>query len=74
MIEKPTPKRRWVKPLLAVSLICNMLIIGVVAGIVIDNRGKDRGLLSKRTMSTSRIHYGRDNWHWIRQSSRKGCV
>ncbi len=43
MTEKPTPKRRWVKPLLAVSLICNMLIIGVVAGIVIDNRGKDRG-------------------------------
>jgi len=43
MSEQPTPKRRWLKPLLAVSLICNMLIIGIVAGFAIANAGGPRG-------------------------------
>lgn len=43
MSQQPTPKRRWVKPVLAISLICNMLIVGIVAGFVVSNSGGKRG-------------------------------
>ncbi|MBT8415222.1 MAG: periplasmic heavy metal sensor [Boseongicola sp.] len=37
MSEQSPPKRRWVMPLLAVSLVVNMLIVGIVAGFFIAN-------------------------------------
>ena len=42
-MSAPIPtKRKWLMPVLAVSLVCNMLIIGVVAGAFMANRGPDR--------------------------------
>lgn len=43
MSEQPKPKRRWVTPVLATSLICNMLIVGIVAGFVLSNSGGKKG-------------------------------
>ena len=37
MSEQTPPKRRWVTPLLAVSLVINMLIVGIIAGVFIAN-------------------------------------
>lgn len=35
----PKPKRQWLKPVLVISLACNLLIVGIVAGFVMSNRG-----------------------------------
>ncbi|MBT8458793.1 MAG: hypothetical protein KJN60_03895, partial [Boseongicola sp.] len=43
MSKGQKPNRRWVTPVLAVSLICNMLIVGIVAGFLISNGGKSKG-------------------------------
>ncbi len=43
MSDKAPSRRRWVTPVLAVSLMCNMLIVGVVAGFVLSNRGGENG-------------------------------
>ena len=43
MSDQTAPKRRWVMPLLAVSLVLNMLVVGIVAGFYFANGGgKDR--------------------------------
>ena len=36
-------KRRWVMPVLAISLVCNMLIIGIVVGFAVANKGGKGG-------------------------------
>ena len=43
MSDVQTPRRRWVMPVLAISLICNMLIVGIVAGFALSNKGGKGG-------------------------------
>lgn len=40
--SQSTPKRRWVKPLLFVSLAVNLLIVGIVVGWSFSDGRKDR--------------------------------
>ena len=44
MSTPETPRKRsWLKPLLAISLAANMLVVGIVAGFFIANPGRDKG-------------------------------
>ena len=51
MSEETSERRRWVTPLLAVSLVFNMLIVGIVAGFLLANSGDRGGRLDGPTRS-----------------------
>lgn len=51
MSEKTSERRRRVTPLLAVSLVFNMLIVGIVAGFLLANSGDRGGRLDGPTRS-----------------------
>lgn len=51
MTDKSTEKRRWATPVLAVSLLFNMLIIGIVAGFIFANGGGKSDRLDGMTRS-----------------------